>query len=51
MNLRDKILAAQDIPSETLTVKEWDVTVLVKGMSAGERITLMQTRTTRRRSR
>jgi len=42
MNLRDKILAAQDIPSETLTVKEWDVTVLVKGMSAGERITLMQ---------
>jgi len=42
MNLRDQILAAQDIPSEELHVKEWDVTVLVKGMSAGERITLMQ---------
>jgi uncharacterized protein YoaH (UPF0181 family) len=42
MNLRDKILSAQDIPSEELHVKEWDVTVLVKGMSAGERITLMQ---------
>jgi hypothetical protein len=42
MKLRDKILAAQDIPSEELHVKEWDVTVLVKGMTAGERITLMQ---------
>ncbi len=42
MNLRDTILSAQDIPSEELHVKEWDVTVLVKGMSAGERITLMQ---------
>lgn len=42
MNLRDKILSAQDIPSEELHVKEWDTTLLVKGMSAGERITLMQ---------
>lgn len=42
MNLRDKILAAKDIPSETVTVKEWDVDLLVKGMSAGERISLMQ---------
>jgi hypothetical protein len=42
MNLRDKILAANDIPSEMLHVKEWDVDLLVKGMSAGERITLMQ---------
>lgn len=42
MNLRDKILAAQDIPSETIHVKEWDVELLVKGMSAGERILLMQ---------
>lgn len=42
MNLRDTILAAKDIPSETLRVKEWDVTLLVKGMSAGERISLMQ---------
>ena len=42
MNLREKILAADDIASETVHVKEWDVDVLVKGMSAGERITLMQ---------
>jgi hypothetical protein len=41
-SLRDKILAAQDIPTETVEVKEWGVTVLVKGMSAGERIRLMQ---------
>lgn len=43
MNLKDKILAAKDIPSETLHVKEWDVELVVKGMSAGERISLMQT--------
>jgi hypothetical protein len=42
MNLRDKILAAKDIPSEKLHVKEWGVDLLVKGMSAGERISLMQ---------
>lgn len=42
MSLRDKILAAKDIPSEELLVKEWGITVLVKGMTAGERITLMQ---------
>jgi len=42
MNLRDKILAADDIPSETVTIPEWDVELLVKGMSAGDRLTLMQ---------
>ena len=42
MSLRDKILAAQDIPSETLDIPEWNVEVLVKGMTAGDRITLMQ---------
>lgn len=42
MNLRDKILAADDIPSEKVTIKEWGVDVLVRGMSAGDRITLMQ---------
>lgn len=42
MNLRDKILAAQDIPSEKVNIPEWDVELLVKGMSAGDRITLMQ---------
>jgi hypothetical protein len=42
MNLRDKILAVDDIPSENVTIKEWGVDVLVRGMSAGDRITLMQ---------
>jgi hypothetical protein len=42
MNLRDTILAAQDIPSESVTIPEWGVDLLVKGMSAGDRITLMQ---------
>lgn len=42
MSLRDKILAASDIPSESVKIPEWDVTILVKGMSAGERISLMQ---------
>ena len=40
--LRDKILAAQDIPTEVVTIPEWGVDVLVRGMSAGDRITLMQ---------
>ena len=42
MNLRDKILAAKDIPTESVNIPEWGVDVLVKGMSAGDRITLMQ---------
>lgn len=42
MNLRDKILAAEDIPSETLQITEWNVDLLIKGMTAGERIALMQ---------
>lgn len=41
-SLRDKILAAQDIPTEVVTIPEWGVDVLVRGMSAGDRITLMQ---------
>lgn len=42
MSLRDKIMTANDIPSEVVKVPEWGVEVLVKGMSAGERINLMQ---------
>jgi len=42
MNLRDKILAAADIPVETVLVPEWEVEVLMKGMTAGDRILLMQ---------
>ena len=41
-SLRDKILAAQDIPAEVVTIPEWGVDVIVRGMSAGDRITLMQ---------
>jgi hypothetical protein len=42
MNLREKILATEDIESETITVPSWDVDLLIKGMSAGERVLLMQ---------
>jgi hypothetical protein len=42
MNLKDTILATQDIPSEEINVKEWNVTLLLKGMTAGERVKLMQ---------
>jgi hypothetical protein len=42
MNLRDKILTAEDIPSKSVTIPEWDVELLVKGMSAGDRLLLMQ---------
>ena len=42
MSLRETILTADDIPSEKVTIKEWGVDVLVRGMSAGDRITLMQ---------
>ena len=42
MNLRDKILAATDIPNELITIPEWGVDILVKGMSAGERINLQK---------
>jgi hypothetical protein len=42
MTLRDKILATEDIPSETVEIPEWNVTLKVKGMSAGDRVTLMQ---------
>jgi hypothetical protein len=42
MNLREKILAANDIPSETVEIPEWGVELLVKGMTAGDRLLLMQ---------
>jgi len=41
-SLRDTIFSAQDIPTETVNIPEWGVDVLVRGMSAGDRITLMQ---------
>lgn len=42
MKLREKILSAVDINSEPLHIKEWDVTLLIKGMTAGERLRLTQ---------
>jgi len=42
MSLREQILAAEDIPSEILQINEWNVNLLIKGMTAGERIALMQ---------
>lgn len=42
MSLRDKILAAEDIPTESVEIPEWGVEILMKGMSAGERIRLME---------
>lgn len=42
MNLREKILNTEDIPSREVFVPNWDVTILVKGLSAGERIELTQ---------
>jgi hypothetical protein len=42
MNLREKILSTEDIPSREVFVPNWNVTILVKGLSAGERIDLTQ---------
>ena len=42
MNLRETILAADDIPSQKVEIPEWGVELLVRGMSAGDRLDLMQ---------
>jgi hypothetical protein len=42
VNLRDKILNTTDIPSEMLSIPEWNVEILVKGMSAGDRLHLQK---------
>jgi hypothetical protein len=41
VSLRDQILAAEDIPSEKVTVPEWGVTVDVRGMTGAERTRIM----------
>lgn len=41
MSIRDQILAAQDIPSETVNVPEWGVKVEVRGMTGAERTRIM----------
>ena len=41
MSIRDQILAAQDIPSESVDVPEWGVKVEVRGMTGAERTRIM----------
>jgi hypothetical protein len=48
MSLRDTILGADDLEELTMDIPEWDVTILLKGMSAGQRVRvrkLMKTET------
>lgn len=45
MSLRDLILDVDDISSEEVDVPQWGVRVLVKGMSARDRLRIMQTAT------
>ena len=42
MSLRDRILAVDDIPSETLSVPEWGVDVLVRGMTGADRAAILE---------
>jgi hypothetical protein len=42
VSLRDRIFALDDIATETVNVPEWDCTVLVKGMTARDRLEMMQ---------
>lgn len=42
MSIRDKVLAAKDIKSEQVFVKEWDVTVEVRGLTGRQRAILLQ---------
>ncbi len=41
MSIRDQILTAQDIPSESVDVPEWGVKVEVRGMTGAERTRIM----------
>lgn len=41
MNLKDKILAAADIPEEVVHVPEWDTDVLVRGLDGRTRTRLI----------
>ena len=48
MSLRDTILGADDLEESVMVIDEWDVTILLKGMSAGQRVkvrALMKTET------
>lgn len=37
MSLKDRILSAEDIPTEIVDVPEWGVKLLIKGMTGGDR--------------
>lgn len=41
-DLRDRILAAADIPSEVVNVPEWGCDILVRGMSGADRASLLE---------
>ena len=41
MSLRDQILNSNDIPVETVKVKEWDTTIEVRGMTGAERTRIL----------
>ncbi|MBV9772646.1 MAG: hypothetical protein JO040_01770 [Gemmatimonadetes bacterium] len=41
-SIRERILAAQDLRSETVTIPEWDVTVEVRGLTGTQRARLMK---------
>lgn len=42
MGLKDKILSANDIASEMMTIEEWGVEIEVKGMTGAERAQIME---------
>jgi len=42
MSLRDKILKASDIKSETIHIDEWDATIEVRSMNGAQRARMMK---------
>ena len=42
MNLREKILQAQDIEKEQVYIEQWDATIEVRTMTGGQRAKAMQ---------
>lgn len=42
MSLRDSIFAKDDIPSESVDIPEWDVTLEVRGMTGADRTRLLE---------
>ena len=41
MSLRDQILSSNDIPKELVKVKEWNVSIEVRGMTGAERTRIL----------